>query len=52
MSAIERPAVRIAAFTAAAVVVFGAAFGVGRAVGPWDEPSADPTVQIHEAPRH
>lgn len=36
MTASARPGVRIAAFAAGLAVVFGAMFGVGRAVGPWD----------------
>jgi len=32
----ERVGLRIGAFVAGLVVVFGAAFGIGRAVGPWD----------------
>ena len=30
------PAVRAAVFAAGLVAVFGALFGVGQAVGPWD----------------
>ena len=44
MTALSRPAVRISAFAAGLAVVFGALFGVGRAVGPWD---VDPAPAHH-----
>ncbi|WOC12062.1 hypothetical protein [Gordonia sp. MP11Mi] len=40
MTALSRPGVRIAAFVAGLAAVFGLAFGIGHAVGPWD---TDPT---------
>ena len=36
---------RIAAFVGGLAIVFGAAFGVGHAIGPWDEP-----VPSHDMP--
>ncbi len=32
----ERVGARLAAFGVALALVFGAGFGIGRAVGPWD----------------
>ena len=42
MTALSSPAVRIAAFVAGLAVVFGALFGVGRAVGPWETTDPQP----------
>ncbi|MFM9378908.1 hypothetical protein [Gordonia sp. VNK21] len=46
----SRPMVRIGVFTAALAVVFGALFGIGRAVGPWDVDDAPShgTHQMHD----
>lgn len=41
------PAVRISVFVAGLCVVFGAAFGIGRAVGPWDVDTA-PAHETHQ----
>ncbi|GEE01714.1 hypothetical protein nbrc107696_21600 [Gordonia spumicola] len=49
MTALSRPGVRIAAFVAGLATVFGIAFGVGTAVGPWsDEPTDGHTTQMHD----
>ena len=48
MTVSARPGVRIAAFAVGLAAVFGVAFGIGVAVGPWDEapaPSHGTTVQ-------
>lgn len=42
--------VRLAAFAAAVVAVFALAFGLGRAVGPWDAPA--PTHSEEEVHGH
>lgn len=46
--ALNSTGVRIGAFVAGLAVVFGAAFGIGQAVGPWDQPDAP----AHEMPSH
>ena len=54
MNALSRPGVRIAAFVVGLAAAFGLAFGVGRAVGPWDsDPTPDhaPTMN-HGAAHH
>ena len=45
-TALSRPGVRITAFAAGLAVVFALAFGIGRAVGPWDTQPA-PTHSVH-----
>ncbi|MFT3716592.1 MAG: hypothetical protein QM774_11805 [Gordonia sp. (in: high G+C Gram-positive bacteria)] len=50
--ALQRPAIRLAAFAAGLAVIFAAAFGIGRALGPWDVESPAPhqghaTMQHH-----
>ncbi|WP_175284100.1 hypothetical protein [Gordonia neofelifaecis] len=55
MTAPSRPGVRIAAFAAGLAVVFGATFGIGRAVGPWDtdpQPSHGTVMQHDQEGMH
>lgn len=45
--------VRLGAFAAGLIVVFGAAFGLGRTVGPVDRPPASTSVPTTgPAPQH
>ncbi len=45
--------VRLAAFAAGLIVVFGAAFGLGRTVGPADRPPTPATVPADQpSPGH
>lgn len=55
MTVSARPGVRIAAFAAGLAVIFGTAFGIGAAVGPWDDapaPSHSPVMQHDQEGMH
>lgn len=52
MTALSKPAVRISAFAAGLAVVFGALFGVGRAVGPWDVEQTPTHQMVDEQSGH
>ncbi|MGB6040550.1 MAG: hypothetical protein WBG39_11935 [Gordonia sp. (in: high G+C Gram-positive bacteria)] len=55
MTELSSPVARIVAFAAGLAIVFGAAFGVGKAVGPWDndqQPSHSQMVDHQEEGTH